>query len=121
MSTPPSLPKLFGAYQLFDSISDGNTATIYFGRRQETNFAIKHLKPQWQSNGQVANRFLKNAETLSKIKHSRLLNVVDYGIIGNSYFSAMELVACEPLEAINRPSLRLALYLIRQACELLHF
>jgi len=77
-----------------EKIGMGGMATIYKAKQTSLDrvVAIKELHSHLASDKEIIERFEKEAKSVAKLQHENLVNIIDYGKEGNSYFIAMEFV-----------------------------
>lgn len=90
-------PQMFGRYCLIDQISKGGMSDIYLAKISAVGgfskpVVIKKLQTQYSSKPRYVKRFINEANTLARLNHSNIVQVVDMGIINGEYFIAMEYI-----------------------------
>jgi serine/threonine-protein kinase len=100
------LGKSVERYRILDVVGDGGMARVYRARHEtlDREYALKVLYGEVASNKTLAERFRREAKTMSKISHENVVSVVDYGTTtAGLTFLSMELIAGETLRtAIKR-------------------
>jgi serine/threonine protein kinase len=74
----------FGRYHILEQLGEGGMATVYkaYDTRLERNVALKVLRTDQFIPAQlqmVLQRFEREAKSLGKLKHSNIVNVLDFG------------------------------------------
>lgn len=74
-------------YELTSFLSQGGMGRIYIASDRVLNrtVAVKILLPQFLDSEKFVRRFEREAQTLSKINHPRLLTVYDFGVYKSNY------------------------------------
>ncbi|MBS1153122.1 MAG: pkn9, partial [Myxococcaceae bacterium] len=101
--TDPLIGQKVGEFVIEAPIAAGGMGIVYravhplIGRR----VAIKVVRPEMMSDAEQADRFLKEAQALSAIKHRGIIEVIGFGNLpdGRQYM-VMEFLEGEPLEAV---------------------
>lgn len=112
---------LDGRYQLGQVLGAGGMGTVFEAtdQRLARPVAIKVIRPVFAGHMEYIKRFLREAQTASKVRHRNVVVILDYGHAeGNLVYSVMELLAGQDLEQllIARPDGRLPW---ARACQLL--
>ncbi len=107
MSGPaPEAPgRRLGRFSLQARIGKGGMCEVYRAVVREgpdagRTLAIKRLSPEMAKNPQAIDRFLLEADVSSLLRHPNIIEVVEAGEAGGSYFIAMEYVDGRDLGAI---------------------
>jgi serine/threonine-protein kinase len=94
-----------GRYRVLNRLGIGGMADVYLcedltlGRR----VALKVLLSRYAGDGQFVERFRREAQAAAQINHPNIVNVYDWGMVGETYYIAMEYVEGETLkERIRR-------------------
>nr|HEX4312575.1 protein kinase [Kofleriaceae bacterium] len=94
-----------GAYRIDKLLGEGGMGFVYEATHEVLNrrTAIKFLRPELSTNGQVVARFLQEAKAVNLIDHQNIINVYDYGdgADGSVYF-VMEYLEGETLDDLMR-------------------
>ncbi len=90
----PFIGAVLQNYQITEFLGRGGMGSVYRARHTllEREAAIKVLAPQWATNPQAAERFIREANTAASLKHPHVVEVYDVGRAGTAYYMAMELV-----------------------------
>jgi len=81
-------------FEILEEIGKGGMAVIYKAKQTTLDriVAIKELYPHLASDNEIIGRFEREAKAVAKLQHENLINIIDYGKEGASYFIAMEFV-----------------------------
>ncbi|MGB5367889.1 MAG: serine/threonine-protein kinase [Polyangiales bacterium] len=133
----PMAPSRIGRYELCFELASGGMASVHLARAHgdpgfEKLVALKRIHPHLACEQEYVEMFLDEARIASRITHSNVCSVFDFGEADGEYFIAMEYLVGEPLSRIHRRVLadvderdspllpmRMAC-MIAQACEGLH-
>ena len=114
-----------GGYCIERLIGEGGMALVYQARHQviDRRFAIKVLRPEVAADGALARNFLREAQTLSALRHPNIVDIVSFGPLpdGRQYM-VMEFLEGFTLEqemARGRLSLDRALFIADQTLSAL--
>jgi serine/threonine protein kinase len=119
-----------GKYTLLARLATGGMAEIFAAKRPEGDIVVvKRILPHYAENPQFVQMFLDEARVASRIRHPNVCQVFELGRIGKQYFIAMELLEGATLARLisrvaklgRRIDIPVALGIIVQACEGLHF
>lgn len=90
---------LAGRYEIIDEIGRGGFGMVYKARQLNMNreVAIKVLPPQFMSVADVVERFKREAQLTSQLKHPNTITIHDYGQADDLLFIVMELLDGEDL------------------------
>ena len=124
--TPEELNRMLPQYQIECLLGRGGMGAVYKGIQPSLGrpVAIKLLPAEVAANEQFVARFEREARTLAKLQHSRIITIHDFGRTseGHLYF-VMEYIDGTDLRTIlNGPGLEpeQALLVIGQICDALH-
>jgi len=124
--TPEELGRLLPQYQIESLIGRGGMGAVYKGVQLNLDrpVAIKLLPTEIAADEQFIARFHREARTLAKLQHSRIITIYDFGQTseGHLYF-VMEYIDGTDLRKILRgPGLNpdQALLVVGQICDALH-
>ncbi len=130
-------PSKIGRYELCFELASGGMASVHLARVEgnpgfEKLVALKRIHPHLAQEREYVEMFLDEARIASRITHSNVCSVFDFGEVDGEYFIAMEYLVGEPLSRVQRRVLsdadqrrstqlpaRMA-RIIAQACEGLH-
>ncbi len=130
-------PSKIGRYELCFELASGGMASVHLARVEgnpgfEKLVALKRIHPHLACEQEYVEMFLDEARIASRITHSNVCSVFDFGEADGEYFIAMEYLVGEPLSRVHRrvladldqrnsPLLPMRMArIIAQACEGLH-
>ena len=101
------LQKSLERYDVLDRIAVGGMAEVFLAKAYgahgfEKTIAIKRILPELASDPEFAARFIAEAKVAVKLSHANVVQVLDFGRIGESLFIAMEYVDGLDLAAMLR-------------------
>jgi serine/threonine protein kinase len=101
------LQKSLERYDVLDRIAIGGMAEVFLAKAYgahgfEKTLAIKKILPELASDPEFAARFIAEAKVAVKLSHANVVQVFDFGRIGESLFIAMEYVDGLDLAALLR-------------------
>ena len=90
---------LSGRYRLLGKLGTGGMATVYRAEQVTIGkqFAIKVMHAAQVQQPEAAERFLREARAVSKIRHEHVIEVVDFGQVAEGPYMVMELLEGEDL------------------------
>ena len=93
-----------GPYQVLEKIGQGGMATVYRGFHAELDryVAIKVLAGALPTTPELIQRFQREAKTIAALRHPNVVQVYDFGPLGDTYYLAMEYVEGSDLQAEMR-------------------
>jgi len=89
------IPRQIGSLRILDRLGEGGMAFVHRAEdvfRPERQLAIKLLRPEAASDGEIVQRFLREGEVLKRLRHPHLVEVVDFGRAGSTPYLLMELL-----------------------------
>ena len=103
----PMPPVLFGKYRLTKKLAQGGMAEIYVAKSTgaggfEKTVVVKKILPRLAAHQKFINMFINEAKVTSVLNHSNIVQIYDFGRIGQDYFIAMEFVDGKDLRTIIR-------------------
>jgi hypothetical protein len=104
----------FGRYTLVDRLGEGGMSEIFTAMLSGAEgfhrlYVIKRLRPEFAQNKAAVDQFVDEAKLGSKLVHSNIVPVLDFGKVGTGYFQAQEYIAGRNLsELVERHQQRLA-------------
>ena len=103
----PQEGEFYGKYQLLEKIATGGMAEVFLAKAYgahgvEKTIAIKRILPELASDPEFAARFIAEAKVAVRLSHANIVQVFDFGRIGESLFIAMEYVDGLDLAALLR-------------------
>jgi len=128
-------PEPFGNYTLLRPLGKGGMAEVFLARARsiggfEKLVAIKRLLPPFNIDNQILSMLADEARLSVWLTHPNIVQVLDFGRVGKTYYIAMEYVEGCDLCDLIRPSgqtpgkplpLPTALYVMVQVAEALDF
>ncbi|MGE0549608.1 MAG: serine/threonine-protein kinase [Kofleriaceae bacterium] len=101
------LQKSLERYDVLDRIAVGGMAEVFLAKAYgahgfEKTIAIKRILPELASDPEFAARFIAEAKVAVRLSHANIVQVLDFGRIGESLFIAMEYVDGLDLAAMLR-------------------
>ena len=99
-STSDFLGCSVGPYQVTARIGEGGTATVYraFHPALDRTVAIKVLAGVLTATPEMAGRFRREAQTVAALRHPNIVQVYDFGPLGDGHYLAMEYVEGSDLQ-----------------------
>ena len=95
-----------GRYRVIKQLGEGGMGRVYLAEHVaiEKRVALKVLRAEYASKGEIVTRFQQEAISASRIKHPNVLDVFDFGQLDNGcFFLAMEfLEGCDLADEITR-------------------
>ena len=127
---PEFQPIRFGKYLLIDQLAKGGMAQLFRAKiigieGFEKLIAIKMILPQLAKEQELVSSFIDEAKLAALLNHQNIVQIYDFGSMGDSYFISMEYLLGNDLRAIsnkarekNMPlSLEYALYIVSRVCS----
>jgi hypothetical protein len=93
-----------GSYRVLSILGRGGMATVYqaYQASLDRYVAIKVLSPTLQSDATFNERFRREAETVAKLRHQNILQVLDFGLYGSLSYMVMEYINGQTLKEYMR-------------------
>lgn len=123
----------FGRYQIVRNIGAGGMAQVSLARQTgiggfEKKLVVKRILPQFSQDPAFVRMFLQEARLAARISHPNVVQIFDFGQVGNRYFIGMEYVRGWDLAAIRRVCqklstpfpVELAAFVVSRICAGLH-
>jgi len=88
-------PETFGAYLVYEKLGGGGMASVHRAQRadgQGPPIALKRLHPQLAQVEEFVQAFLDEARLAVRLQHDNIARTYDVGLVGDTYFIAMELI-----------------------------
>jgi hypothetical protein len=124
--SPAEIAPLFPDLEILDVIGAGGMGVVYRARhrRLERLVALKILPRDLAKDARFSERFAREAKTLARLDHPRIVRVHDFGESGGLYFLVLEYVDGANLRQVMaagrlRPAEALAI--VPQICEALQY
>ena len=127
-------PIRFGKYLLMENIATGGVAQLFLGKIMglqgfEKLVAIKMILPHLSGEKDLVNAFIDEAKLAALLSHPNIVQIYDFGLMENSYFSAMEYLFGKDLRHIFQKarekeeplSLEHSLYITARICSALGY
>jgi serine/threonine protein kinase len=100
-------PASFGKYFLTEKIATGGMGEIYHGKLLgpggfEKQLVIKQIHPDLASRREFVEMFVHEAKTMVSLSHGNIVPVYELGVVGGTYFIAMEYVDGPTLSELLR-------------------
>src|SRR5688572_17180143 len=123
---PEQVGKLFPQLEILDLLGKGGMGAVYKARQPALDrfVALKILPASVASTPGFAERFTREARSLARLNHPRIVAVHDFGVIGNLHYLIMEFVEGQNLRQAERSgglSPEHALRIVPQICEALQY
>jgi tRNA A-37 threonylcarbamoyl transferase component Bud32 len=109
---PPVAPdETLGSYRLQELIGRGGMAEVYRGQHITLNrpVAIKIMRSDQASVADFRTRFEREARAIAKLRHPNIIEIFDFGVVGDTYYMVMEYVTGQSLSDYLRQNGRLPL------------
>lgn len=121
----PKFPEIPG-YKFVKELGKGGMADVYLALQDNLNrmVAIKVLIPEVFRDPLFLKRFLREAQTLSKLIHPNIITVYDVGQTGDTYYIVMEYLQeslKERIKTYRKGSPNEVLLLIKQVAGALYY
>lgn len=98
-SGPPmsKVPSRFGPYELQRRLGAGGMAETFLAVRRgpggfEQNVCLKRILPAFEEDAEFVRLFLEEARIAARLRHTNIVQVLDFGVVEGSHFLALELV-----------------------------
>ena len=90
-----------GGYLVVEPLGEGGMGLVYRARHPLLNrsFAIKVLRPEIATDAVSSSNFVREAQTLSSLKHPSIIDIVGFGLLGDGrHYMVMEFLLGRTLE-----------------------
>ncbi|MCA9583251.1 MAG: serine/threonine protein kinase, partial [Myxococcales bacterium] len=127
-------PDVYGKYQLLERLSKGDVGEVFRAKSRgvegfEKVLVVKRIHPHLSRNETFLGAFVEEAKVAVTLSHANVVQVFDLGLVDDTYFIAMEHVAGQDLERLqkrarlaNRPLPReLAVYVASEVAKALDY
>ena len=124
--SPAEIASLFPQLEILECLGRGGMGVVYKARQPRLNrlVALKILARDKEQDGQFAERFTREAQTLARLNHPNIVTVHDFGEAGGHCYLVMEFV-----DGLNLRQLLLAgkmppdqaLTIVPKICEALQY
>ncbi|MDZ4743055.1 MAG: serine/threonine-protein kinase [Verrucomicrobiota bacterium] len=121
----PFIGETIAGYEIIDILGRGGMGVVYKARQISLDriVAIKILPGQFSTDKEYIQRFQKEARAAARLNHHNIIQIYDFGLIGQLHYLAMEYIDGAPLSAYIKAYGRIqeedCLRIILQACEAL--
>jgi serine/threonine-protein kinase len=98
----PLLGREVGGYVIEAPLSEGGMGLVYRARHPFLGraFAVKVLRPEYAADDALSGNFVREAQTLSGLKHPHIIDIVGFGSLdGRRQYMVMEFLEGRSLEA----------------------
>ena len=98
----PLVGREVGGYVIEFALGEGGMGLVYQARHPflDRRFAIKVLRPEFAADLQLSSNFVREAQTLSALKHPHIIDIVGFGPLDDQrQFMVMEFLDGRTLEA----------------------
>jgi serine/threonine protein kinase len=126
------IPGAIGKYSILGRIARGGMAEVFLGRMTgqagtQRIVAIKRILPHLTAEKSFVDMFIDEARISAQLDHSHIGQILDFGMVDEAYFLAMEYVhgldlksVCEHLESAGRRMpVPMASYIAASICSAL--
>ena len=118
------LGKMAGNYRLESLLGEGAMGEVYLARHAVLGkkVAVKILRQELSSEPTHKSRFFREAKVLSELGHTHLVDVIDFGIVDDTVYLAMELLDGRTLaDQLSKIGVTIgeALHIVAQCCDVL--
>lgn len=96
------LPRQIGPIRVMERLGEGGMAVVHRAEDQfkpERTLALKFLKPEIAKDADIVQRFMREGELLTRLRHPHLVEVFGTGQSGSVYYLLMELLPGGSLKA----------------------
>ncbi len=103
----------YGSYQLVEKLAMGGMAQLYLAKRRaakgsdERTVVLKRILPHLAEDTTFVAMFLDEARIAARLHHPNVIEILDLGAEGDSYFIAMEYIHGEDLRRITKRGVEL--------------
>jgi tRNA A-37 threonylcarbamoyl transferase component Bud32 len=105
------MPRIEGKYEVLRKLSEGGMGTIYLVRHRHLDElrVIKVLRPNFGAEGDLKDRFLREARVAIKLRHPNIAQLYDFSVDDEgTAFMVMEFIEGMTFEDFTRPERLLA-------------
>jgi serine/threonine protein kinase len=98
-SSDPLLGKVLGRHRLTRRLGEGGMGAVYEGKHQELGrrAAVKILHERYARSADVRQRFLREGQAASQVRHPNVVHIYDVGVDGDQPYLVMEFLEGEDL------------------------
>lgn len=100
----PKPNQIYGNLKIIKRLGEGNMAIVFLGEYTDSHkqVALKFLKPEVAANSTSVKRFVREAESAQKIKHSNVLETYKVSEFRGWHFMEMELMVGEDIRSLMK-------------------
>ncbi len=127
-------PEAFGRYYLVDKVAVGGMAEVFKAKSFSTGgfeklLVIKRILDHLSDNDEFVDMFIDEAKISVELQHPNIVQIYDFGQLGDNYFIAMECVEGKDVKGILRKLAErrklfppeFAVYIAHEMCKGLDF
>jgi serine/threonine protein kinase len=105
--------RAIGPYEIVEKLGEGGMAEVYLAvRRRDGGFvqkvALKRIHPRYQGDAVLRERFMTEARTNARLRHSNIVDAIDFGT------SPEPFLALEYVDGVTVGELMFRMYQLRQ-------
>src|SRR3954471_14178997 len=91
------LPSQFGRYSLLERLAVGGMAEVFRAKITSSHgfekvLVIKRILPHLAADATFVSMFIDEAKLTAQLTHPKIVQILDFGDVGNQYFIALEFV-----------------------------
>src|SRR5258708_4700567 len=88
-----------GNYVIRQLLGEGGMGSVYLAEHPQIGkkVALKLLHPELASNQEIVTRFFHEAKAVNDIGHPNIVDIVDFGTLGDHVYLVMELLIGQTL------------------------
>ena len=92
----------FGVYRVVEEVGKGGMARVYRCRHKllDVEVAVKEMLPEHASSPDFVERFKREAEIVSGLKHPNIVRVFGFGMQADDAYMVMEYINGQPLDQL---------------------
>lgn len=104
-TSPTQLAKHFGRYEIIKPLGEGGMGTVYLARDTQLERHVAIKVPQFVQGieGEILERFYREARLAATLQHPGICPVYDVGEIEGTHFISMAFIEGRPLDDFIRP------------------
>lgn len=123
----------FGQYILLDKVGSGGMAELFKAKKLgiegfERVLAIKRILPHLSSDDEFIDMFIAEAKLVARLNNKNIVQVYDFGLIGQNYFISMEYIRGKDLRSILKRCkekkidfpVQMAVFIAKEVASALH-
>ena len=99
-------PTRIGGFEILGRLGQGGMGTVYKARQVSMDriVALKVLPPRLAKDKAFVERFVREARSAARLQHPNIVQGIDVGVAGGTYYFAMEFVDGPTVRAVLRSS-----------------